>query len=155
MRIDTQVPAVVRAAFVLWLVAVGAGIFETILVVASGEAGDGAAAGVAVRSAVFAAAILVAFRMLAGRRWARLTLTLGLGVLGTLSLVVDPVLWLVDGNSLGTLLANASAVDLTFGVSRGIHVAAVLSACALMFAPSANAYFRSRPPITTGSHRPV
>jgi hypothetical protein len=144
MRIDTRVPAAVRAAFVLWLVAVGAGVFETVLVVASGKAGGGAAVGVAVRTAVFVAAVLVAFQMRAGRRWARWVLAVGLGVLGTLSLVVDPVRWLLDGNSLTDLVSGASAVDLAFGISRGVHVAAVLAACVLMFVPSAHAYFRDR-----------
>ena len=65
-------------------------------------------------------------------------------MLGTLSLVVDPVRWLLDGNSLPSLVAGASAVDLTFGISRGVHVAAVLAGCALMFVPAANRYFRAR-----------
>ncbi|GIF50711.1 hypothetical protein DFJ67_1877 [Asanoa ferruginea] len=142
MRTDTRAPAAVGAAFVMWLVAVGAGVFETILVVASGEAGGGAAVGVTVRVAVFLAAILVALRMRAGRRWARLTLAVGLGVLGTLSLVVDPLLWLLDGNSLSAVLAESGPADLAFGTSRVLHVAAVLTACVLMFLPSSNRYFR-------------
>ncbi|GIF71290.1 hypothetical protein [Asanoa siamensis] len=140
----TNTPAAVRAAFVTWLVAVGAGAFETVLVVASGEAGDGAAVGVAVRLTVFVAAVLVALRMRAGRRWARLALTVGLGVLGTLSLVLGPIGWLLDGNSLPDLVSSASALDLTFGASRVVHVCAVLAGCVLMFVPSANAWFRSR-----------
>ncbi|GIF69512.1 hypothetical protein Ais01nite_75470 [Asanoa ishikariensis] len=48
------------------------------------------------------------------------------------------VLWLLDGNSLRDALANLSA----FGVSRAVHVAAVLAGCVLMYVPSANAYFR-------------
>lgn len=138
----------------MWLVAVGAGVFETILVVGSGQAGDGAAVGVVVRTAVFVAAILVAFQMRAGRRWARWALTIGLGLLGTLSLVVDPVRWLLDGNSLGDLLAGASAVDLTFGISRGIHVAAVLAGCVLMFVPAANAFFRDRVAVAVSAAGP-
>jgi hypothetical protein len=34
-------------------------------------------------------------------------------------------------------------VDLLFGGSRVLHVAAVLAACVLMFGPSANAYVRT------------
>jgi hypothetical protein len=142
MRTDTRAPAAVRAAFVMWLVAVGAGVFETVLVVASGQAGGGAAVGVTVRVAVFVAAVLVAVRMRAGRRWARLTLAVGLGVLGTLSLAVDPLLWLLDGNSLSGVLAESGAIDLAFGASRVLHVVAVLAGCVLMFVPSANRYFR-------------
>jgi hypothetical protein len=127
----------------MWLVAVGAGVFETILVVATDRAGGDAAAGVTIRTAVFIAAIVVALRMFAGRRWARLTLAIGLGVLGTLSLVVDPLLWLAQGNSVTHLIRYAEPADLAFGGSRIVHVAAVLTGCVLMFVPSANAYFRT------------
>ncbi len=127
-----------------WLVAIAAGVFETIVVVASGQAGNGAAVGVTVRTVVFVAAAWVDRQMMAGRRWARLTLAIGLGVLGTLSLVVDPAIWLVHGNSLTRLLAHAGTADVMFGSSRVVHVTAVLTACALMFTPSANGYFRRR-----------
>ena len=51
----------------MWIVAIGAGISETILVVASGRAGDHATAGVAVRAVVFAVAIVIVLRMFSGR----------------------------------------------------------------------------------------
>jgi hypothetical protein len=142
MQTNHTIPASLRAAFVTWLVAIAAGVFETIVIVASGQAGNGAAVGVTVRTVVFLAAAWVNLQMLSGRRWARLTLAVGLGFLGTLSLVVDPVIWLVRGNSLTRLLAHAGATDVMFGSSRVVHVAAVLAACALMSAPSANGYFR-------------
>lgn len=128
----------------MWLIAVGAGAFETILVVLSGRAGDGAVVGVTVRLAVFVAAVLVAVRMRAGRNWARWVLAIGLGVLGTLSLVVDPILWLADGNSLSQAVTDLDAVDVSFAVSRVVHVAAVLTACVLMFLPTSNAYMAKR-----------
>ncbi|GAA2354627.1 hypothetical protein [Dactylosporangium salmoneum] len=146
MRSVERVPVAVRAARTMWFVAIGAGVFETVLVVASGRAGGDAVAGVTVRVAVFAAAAFVVLRMSAGRRWARLALAVGLGVLGLLSLVVDPVLWLAHGNSLTALIRESGPVDLLFGASRAVHVAAVLSACLLMFLPSANRYFRTRRP---------
>src|SRR5689334_5510999 len=136
MRSDNGAPTAIRVALAMWLVAVGAGIFETILVVASGRAGDGAAAGVAVRAVVFGAAIVVALRMLSGRRWARLALAVGLGVFGLLSLTVDPVLWLAHGNSVTHLIEQSGTVDLLFGGSRVVHVVAVLAGCVLMFVPS-------------------
>jgi hypothetical protein len=139
---DRRPPGAVRAAFVLWLVAVGAGAFETALVVASGEAGGGAVAGVALRGAVFAVATFLALRMRAGRPWARWGLSGLLGVLGTLSLVAAPALWLLRGNSLSAAVADAAPLDLVFAGSRVVHVAAVLTACVLMFRPAANAWFR-------------
>ena len=129
----------------MWLVAIGAGVFETVLMVASGRVAGGAVVGVAVRAAVFVAAVVVVLRMYSGHRWARWVLTVALGVVGTLSLTVDPVLWLVDGNSISETVRASEAVDLLFGASRVVHVAAVLCGCVLMFVPPANAYFRARP----------
>jgi hypothetical protein len=143
MRSAQQVPVAVRAARTMWIIAIGAGIFETVLILASGRAGGGAFVGVAVRAVVFAAAVLVVLRMFSGRRWARLVLTAALGVLGTLSLTVDPFLWLVHGNSLTQLIRQSGIIDLLFGGSRVVHVAAVLGGCVLMFVPSANRYFRT------------
>lgn len=145
MQTAGRVPVAVRKARMMWLVAIGAGVFETVLMVASGRAAEGAVIGVAVRVVVFAAAVLVVLRMFLGQRWARWVLTGTLGVLGTLSLTVDPLLWLAEGNSINELLRNSGAVDLLFGGSRVVHVVAVLSGCVLMFVPSANAYFRTRP----------
>jgi hypothetical protein len=88
-------------------------------------------------------AIVVVLRMFSGQRWARLTLAAGLGVVGTLSLTIEPVLWLARGNSLTHMIAQAGITDLVFGSSRVLHVAAVFAGCVLMFMPSANAYFRT------------
>ncbi|GAA3266626.1 hypothetical protein Dvina_21810 [Dactylosporangium vinaceum] len=139
-----RIPAPVRRARTMWAVAIGAGIFETVLVVASGQAGAGAAAGVAVRVAVFAAAALAVAQMAAGRQWARVALAVGLGVFGLLSLVADPLLWLAEGGSPLAVIRESGPVDLLFGASRAVHVTAVLAACALMFQPAANRYFRTR-----------
>lgn len=73
---------------------------------------------------------------------ARIALALGLGVLGTASMVVQPLGYLADGGSVADALSRAGALDLVFGASRAVHVAAVLTAVALMFRPAANAYFR-------------
>ncbi|MCX4806655.1 hypothetical protein OG594_34390 [Streptomyces sp. NBC_01214] len=134
-------PAAVRAAFALWVTAVAAGAFETALMVDRAPA-EGIGAGLAVRLAVFTAAVLVALRMRRGAGWARITLAIGLGVLGTASLVVEPLGYLLDGGSLSGALARADALERVFGISRTVHLAAVLTAVALMFRPAANRYFR-------------
>ena len=155
MQTAEQVPVAVRKARAVWLVAIGAGVFETVLMVASGRAAEGAVIGVVVRAVVFAAAVLVVLRMFSGRRWARWVLTGTLGFLGTLSLTVDPLRWLAEGNSINELLRGSGAVDLLFGGSRVVHVAAVLYGCVLMFVPSANAYFRTRPRRPAREETPV
>ncbi|GGY42338.1 hypothetical protein [Streptomyces tanashiensis] len=140
--------APVRGAFALWVTAVAAGVFETVLAVArmvgdgSGSGGE-IAIGLAIRLPVFAAALLIALRMRSGRAWARITLTLALGVAGTASMVVQPIRALVQGRSLGAAFEEAGAMDIAFGASRALHVAAVLTAVVLMFLPTANAYFRA------------
>jgi hypothetical protein len=143
-------PAPVRVACGLWVVAVAAGALETKLAIGrmlSGpsfsvtSAGE-IAAGLAVRIPVFVAALYAAWYMRCGRGWARLALTLGLGVLGTASLVVQPIQTLLQRHSIGWELSHARALDLAFGLSRVVHVSAVLAAVVLMFLPAANAYFR-------------
>ncbi|GLX22768.1 hypothetical protein [Streptomyces lavendulae] len=140
-------PAPVRTAYALWLTAVAAGAFETVLAVGrmaadgTGSAGE-IGTGLAVRLTVFTLAVLCARRMRGGARWARVVLALGLGVLGTASMVVQPLGYLAGGGSVVDALSRAGGLDLLFGASRALHVAAVPAAVALMFRPAANAYFR-------------
>lgn len=142
-------PKPVDLAANLWIVALAAGVFETVLAV-TGLLMDGTAtfgsiaAGVGLRVVVTAAAFFLTVRLRRGQNWARLALTGLLGVLGTLSLVIDPIQYLLDGGSIGAMIAQADAMDLAFGASRVVHLAAVFSALALMFRPAANAYFRTR-----------
>lgn len=142
-------PPPVDAAFALWITAVVAGFFETVLMVggmvSDGDASAGEiAGGLLLRMTVFSAAVLVAVQLRRGKNWARLTLAVGLGVLGTLSLVIEPVRWLADGHSPGDAFRDLGAVDALFGASRVLHLSAVLAAMVLMFRPTANAWFRAR-----------
>ncbi|NUW43237.1 hypothetical protein [Nonomuraea rhodomycinica] len=143
-----QAPPAVLAAMSLWLFAVAAGAFEAVLIVtqmlSSGTAFGELLPQIAFRLGVFAAAVLLALRLREGRNWARLTLAVGLGVFGTLSLVVEPVRWLLDGGSIGDAVAAAGPMDLLFAGSRILHLLAVLGAVTLMFQPRANAFFRGR-----------
>src|SRR5829696_7308308 len=85
-------PNDVRASFVLWLAAVAAGVFETILAIIEAVSGHsalstgGVIVGVSIRLLIFTVVVYVASRMLRGRNWARFVLAIGLGVLGTLSI---------------------------------------------------------------------
>ena len=135
-------PVAVRAASGLWLTAVALGALETVIVVAADQAGDNPLPGVLFRCAVYAAAVLTALRMRAGRRWARIALAVVLGIVGTLSLVIEPVSWLSDGNSLSAAVDDADLTWWAIAVSRTLHVAAVWTAVPLMFTRRANTYFR-------------
>ncbi|MFH8489317.1 hypothetical protein [Streptomyces longisporoflavus] len=145
---EPSAPPPVHAAFALWITAVVAGFFETVLMggrlLADGEASAGElSGGLLLRMTVFSAAVLLAVQLRQGRNWARLTLAAGLGVLGTLSLVTEPVRWLAD-HPLGDAFRDVGAVDVLFGASRVLHLSAVLTAMVLMFRPTANAWFRAR-----------
>ncbi|MGA4845612.1 hypothetical protein ACOBQB_04855 [Streptomyces sp. G5(2025)] len=146
---EPPAPATVRAAFALWLTVVAAGVFETVLALIGAAATDGDASvgglagGLAVRVAVYSAVVLVAVRMRRGGNGARLALAGVLGVFGTLSLVIGPVRWLAEGHPVGAAFRGLGVVDVLFGASRVLPVAAVLAAVALMFRPSANAWFRT------------
>ncbi|NUR86022.1 MAG: hypothetical protein HOY71_18230 [Nonomuraea sp.] len=143
-----QPPPVVHAAAMLWLAAVAAGAFEAVLMIGR-ELYEGTSGvldllpGAGFRLAVFAGAVFLALRLREGHNWARLTLAGTLGVLGTLSLVVEPVRWLLDGGSIAEWAAGADALTWVFVVSRVLHLTAVLGAVTLMFQPRANAFFRS------------
>lgn len=142
-------PRATRTAHTLWLTAVAAGAFETVLAIGR-MAADGTGSpgeigiGLAIRLSVFAAAVLIARRMRDGARWARITLAIALGVLGTASMVLQPLGYLLDDGSLSAAASRAGVLDWLFGASRAVHVAAVLTAVFLMFRPESNAYFRRR-----------
>lgn len=145
-----SVPKDVSRAFMLWLAAVAAGVFETILTIIESVSGQlalgtgGVVVGVSMRLLIFAVVVYVASRMLRGRNWARFVLALGLGVLGTLSIVIGPVSWLVEGHSIGEFLAGTDLMLLLFASSRVVHLVTVFAALVLMFRPAANDYFRRR-----------
>ena len=148
------VPKEVQASFLLWLSAVAAGVLETIIRVidalamgwASGSGGEtnvsGVISGVVIRVIVYTLAVYIITRMRLGRRWARLTLAVMLGGIGTLSLVIDPISWLAEGNSLSEVFTEANLLFFLIAPIRSVHLAALIAALVLMFLPAANTYFR-------------
>jgi hypothetical protein len=142
-------PGEVRASFALWLAAIAAAVFETVLVVVEVLSGHlalgtgGVIVGVGMRLLIFTLVVYVASRMLRGRNWARFVLAIGLGVFGTLSIVIGPVSWLAEGHTIGEFVAGADPMLLLFASSRVVHLIAVFAALVLMFRPAANDYFRA------------
>jgi hypothetical protein len=143
------VPKEVQTSFLLWLTAVAAGVLETIirvidsLSVASGSGGEAEVTGVVIRVIVYAVAVYIIAQMRLGKRWARLTLAVLLGVIGTLSLVIDPISWLAGGNSLREVFTQADLLFAFVAPIRAVHLAAVIAALVFMFLPAANNYFRA------------
>jgi hypothetical protein len=132
----------VQASFLLWLTAVAAGVAETAIRVIGSLAGGPQSGGLLVRAVIYAVAVYVITRMRIGKRWARLTLAVVLGGIGTLSLVIDPISWLAAGNRLGEVFAQADLLFVFVAPIRAVHLAAVIAASVLMFLPAANDYFR-------------
>lgn len=137
------VPGEVRVAFLLWLTAVAAGVVETVIRVIGSLAGGPDSDGLIVRVIVYVLAVYVISQMRLGKNWARITLAVLLGGIGTLSLVIDPISWLAAGNSLGDVFAQADLLFVFVAPIRAVHLAAVLGALVLMFLPAANDYFRA------------
>jgi hypothetical protein len=148
------VPKEVQASFLLWLTAVTAGVLETIIRVidalalgwASGSGGQtdvtGVISGVVIRVIVYTLVVYIITRMRLGKSWARLTLAVLLGVIGTLSLVIDPISWLAGGNSLSEVFTEADLLFFLIAPIRTVHLAAVIAALVFMFLPAANTYYR-------------
>jgi hypothetical protein len=137
------VPTVVQASFLLWITAVAMGVVETVIRVIYSLSGGPDSSGLLIRVVVYAAAVYVIAQMRSGKGWARLTLAVLLGVIGTLSLVVDPISWLATGNSLNEVFAQADPLFYFVTPIRAVHLAAVIAALVFMFLPAANTYFRT------------
>jgi hypothetical protein len=141
-------PTQLQASYRLWLLAVAAGLFETALAVVDATSGNvGSAAqvtvGVAVRLLVFAAAVYLAAQLRLGRNWVRVALAVGLGGIGTLSLLIGPVTWLAEGDRWPTPWRPPTLGSVLFVASRVVHLGTVIAALLLMFHPAANAYIRA------------
>src|SRR5215212_503811 len=150
-----KVPGEVQMAFLLFLTAVGAGVLETIVrIIESLSTSSGVGVGLVVRVLIYSVVVYVVTQMRRGSGWARLTLTVLLGGLGTLSLVIDPIMWLAAGNS---PLDTFTQADLLFAIVapiRVVHLAALFGALVFMFLPAANDFFRSaRQPATAAVNR--
>ncbi len=138
------VPKEVQASFLLWLAALAAGVAETIFgIVNFDPPATEMFFMLAVRLIVTTVLVYIIAQMRLGKNWARITLVVLLGVIGTLSLVFDPVSWLIEGNSPGELLQDADLAFVVLAAIRIVHLAAVLAALVFMFRPAANDYFRA------------
>ena len=131
-------------SFLLWLAALAAGVAETIVgIINFDPAATEAISILGIRLVVTTVLIFIISQMRLGKNWARLTLAVLLGGIGTLSLVFDPVSWLIEGNSLRELVQNTDLAYFVFASIRAVHLASVLAALVFMFRPAARNYFRA------------
>ncbi|MGW0007781.1 hypothetical protein [Nocardia grenadensis] len=137
-------PAAVTIAFVALVAAVGCGITEA--AVRGALLGDAAdigelTGGWLLRAGIYLAVLGVAWRMLRGERWARNLLAAGIGVVGTASLVVEPVRMLANGGA--GVFADMSAATVFLALTRAGHLCAVFVAIPAMYTRGARAWFRA------------
>ena len=136
------VPAAVSLSVLLWLAAIGAGVAEALVHLLTPVAPTLPA--LAARFGLYAVLAVLVLALRTGRDAVRWAVAVLLGGVGTASLVVEPIGWLVGGGSPAAFLAAADLPTLLAAGLRVAHVAAVVSALVLMFRSSANAWFRSR-----------
>lgn len=140
-------PSAVDLSVALWLGAILAGLAESLVRLAApvppttGE--------LAVRAGIYLVLGVVVLQLRSGHGVYRWTVLGVLGVLGTASLVVEPVRALADGGSVGLFLVSATAPELVAAALRGLHVAEVVGAVVLLFHPAARAFYRTTSPSTT------
>jgi hypothetical protein len=135
-------PAVVQLSVVLWLAAIGAGVAEALVHLLLPE--PPTATQLAARFGIYAVLTVLVLALRTGRDAVRWTVAALLGGFGTLSLVIEPVSWMLAGGSPGLFLVTADAPALVAAGLRIAHLVAVFSALVLMFRPAANAWFRAR-----------
>ncbi|MHA6621414.1 hypothetical protein [Pseudonocardia sp. DLS-67] len=135
-------PPTVQLSVLLWLGAIAAGAVEALvhlLLPAPPTAGE-----LATRFGIYAVLAVLVLALRTGRNAVRWTVAVLLGGIGTISLVIEPISWLLAGGSPGLFLVTADAPALVAAGLRIAHVVGVFSALALMFGPAANAWFRGR-----------
>ncbi|GAA1217711.1 hypothetical protein [Pseudonocardia alaniniphila] len=138
----TAVPRAVRLSVVIWLAAIAMGAAEALVWLLL--PGPPTPTELAVRFAIYTALVVLVLSLHTGRNAVRWTVAVLLGGVGTLSLVVEPVDWLLAGGSPAAFLATADGPSLVITALRTLHIAAVAVALTLLFRPSATRYFRRR-----------
>jgi hypothetical protein len=140
-------PQTARLATSLWLVAVGAGVVETVVQVTNalsdGDSMSSLAGQIAIRAVIYGALFVIIDRYFRrGVRWSRYFVAGLLGTVGVASLVSEPIDWLVSNGDLTTV--DWSATSVTIAVLRTVHLTAVLSALALSLHPQTARWFNAK-----------
>ncbi|OZM79246.1 hypothetical protein [Pseudonocardia sp. MH-G8] len=135
-------PEPVRLSILLWLTAIAAGALEALVYLLGAE--PPTPPQLAARFTIYAVLAALVLCLRTGRNAARWAVAVLLGGIGTVSLVSEPVTWLLAGGAPAEFLAAAEVPTLIGAGLRVAHVVAVLTALVLMFRPAANAWFRRR-----------
>lgn len=137
----TTVPVQVRLSILGWLTAVAAGVAEALVrIVLPDPPTPGQ---LAARFAIYSVIVALMLALRTGRNVVRWALAVLLGGVGTVSLVIEPLSWLLAGGSPAAFFTSADGPTLLVTGLRVVHLLAVLAALVLMFRPRANAFFRA------------
>jgi hypothetical protein len=139
-----EAPLTARWATLMWLLAVGAGVAESVLGAVQAVRDDislpALAAQLAVRTLVYGGLFVTIDRYFRhGVPWSRNLLAGLLGTVGLASLVYEPVTWLTQ-HDLNNL--DWSAPFLISAILRTVHLSTLLAALTLTFHPETNRWFR-------------
>lgn len=140
-------PRSVARSFYLWMGAILAAIVElgVSLAIMLGDAiaaVEERLAEVSVRGVAYAALIALALAMRGGSNLARHLLALVFGLFGAISLVIEPISWLVKGGDIYAFVADAGVPMWVMVLSRIAHLICVVVGTALMYRPADRSYFR-------------
>ncbi|WP_433198030.1 hypothetical protein ACQP1G_02780 [Nocardia sp. CA-107356] len=140
-------PRSVSVAFTGLVIALLCGVGEAITYTAVELDGPNAdigslATGSAIRGAIYLAVLAVGIRMANGARWARIVLTVGIGVIGLASLIVEPLAATLSAKEITDLFDHLTPAAIITGAFRTGHILAVLIAIPAMYHPTARRYFR-------------
>jgi drug/metabolite transporter (DMT)-like permease len=137
----SPLPRSVRWSVWCWLAAVACGVLEALLNAVTSPDYD-VAVQLSIRTVVYVLVTLLIVRLRRGERWVRLALTVLLGVVGLVSLLAEPISWLIAGGAPASFLAAADAPTVAVVALRAIHVVAVVCALSLVYTPMANRFFK-------------
>lgn len=102
-------PKSIRRSVYLWYFAIIAATFELVLVLMqfmlenSEETVGSIVINIILRLLLFIILILIIRQLLYAKNWARIVLTILLGVFGILSMIVSPIQWMLNNNVLSFL----------------------------------------------------
>lgn len=125
-------PRAVRIAVWALLFALSAGVIEMAAQLWPLDRLNDSAGAVTIRLGIYAFVLICIIFFARGRGWARLLLLVGIGVVGTLSLIIDPLLWLFAGPDFGAFFAALDGQLTAIVASRIAHIVAVMVAVTAM-----------------------
>ncbi|MFJ2665557.1 hypothetical protein ACIO14_14510 [Nocardia fluminea] len=138
-------PRAVHVAFGAIITALAAGVAEGLLrAVRGGDEFGATATGLLPRLAVYLAVAGVALYMLNGSRVARALLTVGIGVVGLVSLIIEPLAVVLSTDDYASLFDGMSPSSTVLAGCRTVHILAVVIAIAAMYTPAAHRWFTQR-----------